>query len=46
MDKACITHGEKENAYRVLVGMPEGKKPIGRQRRRWEYNIKMHLREM
>jgi hypothetical protein len=32
------------NAYRILVGMPEGKKPLGRQRRRWVDNIKMNLR--
>ena len=34
------------NAYRVLVGKPESKRPLGRPRRRWEYNIKMHLREV
>ena len=33
-------------AYRVLVGKPEGKKPLGRPRRRWEDNIKMDLREV
>ncbi|KAJ4429616.1 hypothetical protein ANN_21802 [Periplaneta americana] len=38
--------GESRNAYRVLVGRPEGKKPIGRPRRRWEDNIKMDLREV
>ena len=32
------------NAYRVLVGKPKGKRPFGRQRRRWEDNIKMNLR--
>ena len=32
------------NAYRVLVGKPESKKPLGRPRRRWEDNIKMGLR--
>jgi hypothetical protein len=37
--------GEKRNAYRILVGMPEGKRPLGRPRRRWVDNIKMHLRE-
>jgi hypothetical protein len=35
--------GEKRNVYRLLVGMPEGKKPLGRQRRRWVNNIKMDL---
>ncbi|KAJ4442686.1 hypothetical protein ANN_04275 [Periplaneta americana] len=38
--------GESRNAYRVLVGRPEGKKPLGRPRRRWEGNIKMDLREV
>ncbi|KAJ4443398.1 hypothetical protein ANN_05066 [Periplaneta americana] len=38
--------GESRNAYRVLVGRPEGKRPLGRPRRRWENNIKMDLREM
>ena len=33
-------------AYRVLVGKPEGKRPLGRPRRRWEGNIKMDLREV
>ena len=34
------------NAYRVLVGRPEGKRPLGRPRRRWKDNIKMDLREV
>jgi hypothetical protein len=36
----------KMNAYRLLVGKPEGKRPLGRQRRRWVDNIKMDLREI
>jgi hypothetical protein len=36
----------KSNAYRVLVGKPEGKRSLGRPRRRWEDNIKMDLREI
>jgi hypothetical protein len=36
--------GEKRNAYRILVGKPEGKKPVGRPRRRWVDSIKMHLK--
>jgi hypothetical protein len=36
----------KRNAYRIFVGKPEGKKPLGRPRRRWVDNIKMHLREV
>jgi hypothetical protein len=38
--------GEKRNAYRILVGMPEGKRPLGRPRRRWVDNIKMGLGEI
>jgi hypothetical protein len=38
--------GEKWNAYRVLIGKPEGKKPLGRPRRRWVSNIKIDLREI
>jgi hypothetical protein len=37
---------EKKNAYRILVGKPEGKRPLGRPRRRWVDNIKMDLREI
>ncbi|KAJ4449257.1 hypothetical protein ANN_00654 [Periplaneta americana] len=38
--------GESRNAYRVLVGRPEGKRPLGRPRHGWEDNIKMDLREV
>jgi hypothetical protein len=38
--------GENRNAYRILVGKPEGKRPLGRPRRRWVDNIKMDLGEM
>jgi hypothetical protein len=38
--------GEKRNAYRILVGKPEGKRPLGRTRRRWVDNFKMDLREI
>jgi hypothetical protein len=38
--------GEPRNAYRILVGKPEGKRPLGRPRRRWVVNIKMDLREV
>jgi hypothetical protein len=37
--------GEKKNAFRILAGNPEGKRPLGRPRRRWVDNIKMDLRE-
>ena len=38
--------GEGRGVYRVLVGKPEGKRPLGRPRRRWEDNIKMDLQEV
>jgi len=38
--------GERRAAYRVLVGKPEGKRPLGRPRHRWEENIKMDLQEV
>jgi hypothetical protein len=37
---------EKRTAYRILVGKPEGNRPLGRPRRRWEVNINMDLREI
>jgi hypothetical protein len=37
--------GEKRNGYRILVGMPEEKRPLARTRYRWEENIKMDLRQ-
>jgi hypothetical protein len=36
--------GEKRKVYRILVGKPEGKRPLGRSRRRWVDNIKMDLK--
>jgi hypothetical protein len=44
MDKTCSTHGKKLNAYTILVEKPEGKRPLGRPRRRWVNNIKVNLR--
>ena len=38
--------GERRDVYRVLVGKPEGKRPVGRPRGRWEDNIKMDLQEV
>jgi hypothetical protein len=38
--------GEDRGVYRVLVGKPEGKRPLGRRRHRWEDNIKMDLQEV
>ena len=41
-----VCTGERRGVYRVLVGKPEGKRPLGRPRRRWEDNIKMDLQDM
>jgi len=41
---ACV--GEGRGVYRVLMGTPEGKRPLGRPRRRWEDNIKIDLQEL
>ena len=38
--------GERSGVYRALVGKPEGKRPLGRPRRRWKDNIKMVLQEV
>ena len=38
--------GERRSVYRVLVGKPKGKKPLGKPSRRWEDNIKMELQEV
>jgi hypothetical protein len=38
--------GEERNVYKVLVGKPEGKRPLGRPRRRWEDGIRMDLMEI
>jgi hypothetical protein len=40
------TNGEKRNVYRLMVGTPDGKKPLGRPRRRWVDNIRMGLGEV
>jgi hypothetical protein len=41
----CGTHGGRRGVYRVLVRKPEGKRPLGRPRHRWEHNVKLNLRE-
>jgi hypothetical protein len=46
MGGPCSTNGEKRDAYRLLVGKPEGKRPLGRPRRRWVDNIRIDLREV
>jgi hypothetical protein len=45
MGRACSTNGKKRNANRILVGKPEGNRPLGRPRRRREDNIKIDLLE-
>ena len=46
MGGACCTYGGEERHNRVLMGNPEGKRPLGRPRHRWENNIKMDLQEV
>jgi hypothetical protein len=46
MGRACSTNGETRNAYKILVGKPEGKRPLGSTRRRRVDNIKMDLTEI
>jgi hypothetical protein len=44
MGRTCSTNGEKRNGYRILMGKPEGKRSLGRPRRRWVDNIKVVFR--
>jgi hypothetical protein len=46
MGGACGTYGGRRYAYGVLVGRPEGKRPLGRHKLRWEENIEMDLQEV
>ena len=46
MGGACSAYRQGRGVYRVLVGKPGGKRPLGRPRRRWEYNIQMDLQEV
>jgi hypothetical protein len=46
MGGACSRNGEEMNAYRLLVGKPEGKRMLGRPRRRWVNNVRMDLVEV
>jgi hypothetical protein len=46
MGGACSAYGGRKGVYRVLVGKPEGKRPLGRPRRRWEDNTLMDLQEV
>jgi hypothetical protein len=43
MGRVCSTNGKKRNAYMIFMEKPEGKKPLGRPRRRWVDNINMDL---
>jgi hypothetical protein len=45
MGRACSSVGEMRGAYKILVGRPEGRRPLGRPRRRWEDIIKMDLKD-
>jgi hypothetical protein len=44
--RACSLRRELRNSYKLLFGKPEGKRPLGRPRRRWVDHIKVYLREM
>jgi hypothetical protein len=46
MGRASSTNVRKKNAYKILVGKPEGKRPLGRRRCRWVNNIEMDHREI
>jgi hypothetical protein len=46
MGGTCSAYGERRGVYRVLVGKPEGKRPMGRPRYRIDDNIKTHLQEV
>jgi hypothetical protein len=46
MGGACSANGERRDTYRVLVEKPDGERPLGKRRHRWEENIKMGLQEV
>jgi hypothetical protein len=46
MGRTCGANGGGKRGHRVLVGNPEGKRPLGRPRRRWKDNIKMDVQEV
>jgi hypothetical protein len=46
MGRVCSADGEERGVYRVLVRKPEGKRPLGKTRCRWEVNIRMDLQEV
>jgi len=43
---ACSRYGKRRGVYRILVGKPEGKRPLGRPRRRWVDNIKIDIQDV
>ena len=45
MGGACSAYGERTGVYRILMGKPEGKRPLGRPRNRWEDNMKLDIQE-
>jgi hypothetical protein len=45
MGRTCSTNGDERNTYRILLGRPEGKRPVGRPKPKWVNNIKMELGE-
>jgi len=45
MGGACSTNGDRRGLYRDFVGKPEGKRPLGRPRRRWENSMKIYIKE-
>jgi hypothetical protein len=46
MSRPCSTVGDKRNAYRILVGKPEGRRPLGGSKCRWVDDVKMGLRKI
>jgi hypothetical protein len=46
MGGACSADGKEKGVYRILVGKPEGRRPMGKPRRRWDDNIRMDLQEV
>jgi len=46
MAGACSMYGDRRGVYRVLVGKPDGKRPLGRPRHRWEDDVKIYLQEV
>jgi len=43
---ACVSHGDMRNAYKILARKPQGKRSVGKPKRRWEDDIRMDLNEI